>query len=133
MVQPCIWFKEEPSQFSMGQTTHSLTCSNVEKPHTRLDECPRILLPCFEARNSGPTPNETERAEKQVWNRDVTPRSNGPMDGWTAKYFWMAAAALKSPLQYFQLLHAEFGCFPSVYFYAIEEKDWSTILGVKVS
>ena len=24
MVQPCMWFKEEPSQFSMGQTAHNL-------------------------------------------------------------------------------------------------------------
>ena len=34
MVQPCIWFKEEPSQFSMGQTAQSLTSSIMEKPHT---------------------------------------------------------------------------------------------------
>ena len=53
MVQPCIWFKEEPSQFSMGQTAQSLTCSIMEKPHTGLDECPRILLSCFRAMNSG--------------------------------------------------------------------------------
>ena len=44
MVQPCIWFKEEASQFAMGQTAHSLTCSTMEKPQTGLDECPRILL-----------------------------------------------------------------------------------------
>ena len=31
----------------------SLTCSIIEKPHTGLDECPRILLSCFRARNSG--------------------------------------------------------------------------------
>ena len=31
---------------------HSLTCSVMEKPHTGLDECPRILLSCFLARNS---------------------------------------------------------------------------------
>ena len=52
MVQPCIWFKEEPSQFSLGQTAHSLTYFIMEKPHTGLDECPRILLSCFRARNS---------------------------------------------------------------------------------
>ena len=45
-------FKEEPSQFSMGQTTQSLTCSIMEKPHTGLGECPSILLSCFRARNS---------------------------------------------------------------------------------
>ena len=33
-------------------TAQSLTCSSMEKPHTRLDECPRILLSCFRARNS---------------------------------------------------------------------------------
>ena len=36
-----------------GQTAQSLTCSIMEKPHTGLDECPRILLSCFKARNSG--------------------------------------------------------------------------------
>ena len=38
----------------MGHTAQSLTCSIREKPHTGLDECPRILLSCFRARNSGP-------------------------------------------------------------------------------
>ena len=95
MVQPCIWFKEELSQFSVGQTAQILTCSIMDKPHTGvgmeaieglcflaslplagtgqteggektqpfnrfhsrlfawLDKCPRILLSCFRARNSG--------------------------------------------------------------------------------
>ena len=53
VIQPCICFKEEPSQFSTGQTSQSLTCSIMEKPQTGLDECPRILLSCFRARNSG--------------------------------------------------------------------------------
>ena len=57
MVQPCDWFKEESSQFSMGQTAQSLTCSIMEKPHTGLDECPRILLSCFRARNSSCRPS----------------------------------------------------------------------------
>ena len=52
MVQPCIWFKEEPSQISMGQTSQSLTCSIMEKPRTGFDEFPRILLSCLRARNS---------------------------------------------------------------------------------
>ena len=43
MVQPCIWFKEEPSQFSMGQTAQSLTCSIMEKPHTLLESYSRPL------------------------------------------------------------------------------------------
>ena len=47
-----FWFKEEPSQFSMGQTAQSLTCFIMEKPRTGLDECPRILLSCFRARHS---------------------------------------------------------------------------------
>ena len=52
MVKPCVWLKEEPSQFPMGQTAQSLTCSIMEKPHTRLDKCPRILIARFRARNS---------------------------------------------------------------------------------
>ena len=31
MVQLCIWFKEEPSQFSMDQTAQILTCSIIKK------------------------------------------------------------------------------------------------------
>ena len=52
VVQPYMWFKEEPSQLSMGQTEQSLPCSIMEKPHTGLDERPRILLSCFRAGNS---------------------------------------------------------------------------------
>ena len=37
VVKPCMWFQEEPSQFSMGQTAKSLTCSIMEKPHSGLD------------------------------------------------------------------------------------------------
>ena len=43
---------QDSSHFSVGQTAQSLTCSIMEKPHTGLDECPRILLSCFRARNS---------------------------------------------------------------------------------
>ena len=53
MVHPCMWFKEEPSQFSIGETAQSLTCPIMENPHTGVDECPRILLSCFRSRNSG--------------------------------------------------------------------------------
>ena len=52
MVQPCIWFKEEQSHLSMVQTAQGRTCYIMEKPHTGLDKCPRILLSCFRARNS---------------------------------------------------------------------------------
>ena len=45
-------YREEPSQFSVGQTARSLTCSIMEKPHTGVDECPRIILLCFRARIS---------------------------------------------------------------------------------
>ena len=47
-----MWFKEEPSQFPMGQTAQSLTCLIMEKPRTELDECLRILLSRFRAKNS---------------------------------------------------------------------------------
>ena len=40
---------EEPSQFSVGQTAQSLTCSITEKPHTGLDEYPTLV---HRARNS---------------------------------------------------------------------------------
>ena len=55
MVQHCIEFKEDPSQFSMGKTAQSLPCSIMEKPHTGFDECPRTQLSCFRARNSAPS------------------------------------------------------------------------------
>ena len=69
VVQPCIWSKKEPSQFSMGQTAQSLTCSIMEKPHTRLDECPRILLECFRARNSACTTLHRRDASDSTSNR----------------------------------------------------------------
>ena len=40
-------FMKEPSQFSMGQTAQSLTCSIMEKQHTGLDDCLNMLLSCF--------------------------------------------------------------------------------------
>ena len=48
-----MWFTEEPSQFSAGQTAQSLTCSMMEEPHTGLDDCLNMLLPCFRKRMSG--------------------------------------------------------------------------------
>ena len=54
VVQPCIWFKEEPSQFSVSQTAQSPTCSIMEKPHTGLDECLRMLQACFRRMMSVP-------------------------------------------------------------------------------
>ena len=47
-----MWFMEEPSQFSMGQTAQSLTCSIMEKPRTGLDGCLRMLQACFRKRMS---------------------------------------------------------------------------------
>ena len=36
----------------MGQTAQSLTCSIMEKPHTRLDDCLNMLKSCFRKRIS---------------------------------------------------------------------------------
>ena len=40
---------EEPSQFSVGQTAQSLTCSIMENPHTGLDDYLNVLMACFRA------------------------------------------------------------------------------------
>ena len=68
MVQPCVWFKEEPSQFSMGQMAQSLTLAIMEKPHKWLDECLRILLSCFRAWNSACRPRSfvTNKPDKSA-------------------------------------------------------------------
>ena len=63
VIQLCMQFMEEPSQFSVGQTPQSLTCSIMEEPLTELDECPRILLSCFRARNSRKEGRERGRLE----------------------------------------------------------------------
>ena len=39
-----IWFMEETSQFSVGQSSQSLTSSIMEKPHTGLDDCAAGML-----------------------------------------------------------------------------------------
>ena len=58
-----MWFMvmEETSKFSVSQTAQSLTCSIMEKPNTGLDDCLRMLLPCFRKRMSGlhSAPNTT--------------------------------------------------------------------------
>ena len=53
VIQPCMWFMEEPSQFSVGQTAQNLTCYIMEKPHTGLGDCLRMLQTCFRKRMSG--------------------------------------------------------------------------------
>ena len=53
VFQPWKWFMEEPSQFSVGQTAQSLTCSIMEKPLAGLDDCLDMLLSCFRKRMSG--------------------------------------------------------------------------------
>ena len=59
---PGIWFK------AVLQTSQSLACSIMEKPHTGLDECPRILLSCFRARNSVANPKlNDDRLRLRVW------------------------------------------------------------------
>ena len=45
VVQSYMWFKEEPSQFYMGQTAQSLTCYIMEKPCKGLADCLNMLLP----------------------------------------------------------------------------------------
>ena len=52
VLKPCMWFMEEPGQFSVGQTAQSLTCSIMEKPHTGLDDCLRVLQSYFRKRMS---------------------------------------------------------------------------------
>ena len=47
VIQPGMWFMEEPSQFSVGQTAQSLTCSMIEKPHTGVYDSQRMLPSCF--------------------------------------------------------------------------------------
>ena len=46
MVQPCIWFKEEPSQFSMGQTAQCLTWRSGKTTYRvgRMYENPTLVL-----------------------------------------------------------------------------------------
>ena len=50
-----MWFMEDPSHFSVGQTATSLNGFIVEKPHTGLDACLNILLSCFRKRMSDRT------------------------------------------------------------------------------
>ena len=59
-----MWFMEEPSQFSVGQTAQSLTCPRLEKPHTGLDDCLIMLLSCFRKRMSGQARAEEEEEER---------------------------------------------------------------------
>ena len=48
VIQPCMWFMEEPNQFSMGPWAKHhrayLTCSVMEKPHTGYYDCHGMLL-----------------------------------------------------------------------------------------
>ena len=53
VFQPCMWFMEELSQFSVGTTAQRLTCSIMEKPQPGLDDCLRMLLPSCRKRMSG--------------------------------------------------------------------------------
>ena len=51
--------------FVSGQTAQSLTCSIMEKPHTGLDHCLRMLLPSFRKRTSaGEEKKEQTHPEK---------------------------------------------------------------------
>ena len=53
VIQPCMWFMEEPSYFSVCQAAQTLNCSIMEKPHTGLDDCLRMLQAFFRKRMSG--------------------------------------------------------------------------------
>ena len=55
----------------------SLTCSIMEKPHTGLDECPRILLSCFRAWNSGRKEGRKEGRSTKFHTWHTTPVSQG--------------------------------------------------------
>ena len=52
VIQPCVWFMEQPSQFSVGQTAQSLNYSIMENPHAGLNDSLKILLACFRKRMS---------------------------------------------------------------------------------
>ena len=52
VIQSCMWFMEEPSQFSVGQTAQTLSSSIMEKPHTGLDDSLWMLHACFRKRMS---------------------------------------------------------------------------------
>ena len=69
---------EEPSQFSVGSTAQSLTCSIMEKPHTGWDDCLNMLLSCFIKRMSAPSASAvlffgSERKPPLITPYDKTP------------------------------------------------------------
>ena len=70
--------EEEPSQFSVGPTAQSLTCSIMEKPHTGWDDCLNMLLSCFIKRMSAPSASAvlffgSERKPPLITPYDKTP------------------------------------------------------------
>ena len=81
-------FMEELSQFSVGLTEQSITCSIKEKPHTGLDDCLRILLSCFRKKMSvwqSCTPTLTHRRHKCLTRVrievDLCPGAHDERDG----------------------------------------------------
>ena len=60
-----MWFMEETRQFSVGQTAQNITFSVIEKPHTELDHCLRMLQACFrkECLLQGQPLPESERSD----------------------------------------------------------------------
>ena len=68
---------KEPIQFSMRQTAHSLTCSIMKKPHTRLDDCLRMLQACLRKRMSG----QNAHTKSPLLTRARSTRSCSPT-GW---------------------------------------------------
>ena len=85
-----MWFMEEPSQFSVGQTAQILTCSIKEKPHTGLDDCLNMLLACFRKRmsererDSSATGEQLERQSQwrsRFWVDQHDPAKTSPAVG----------------------------------------------------
>ena len=66
---------EEPIQFSVGQTAQRRTCSIMEKPHTELDKCLRMLLSCFIKRMSAQGTRRPSSATSAA-SRLPTPRAS---------------------------------------------------------
>ena len=64
-----MWVKEEPHQFSMGQTAPNLACSFMEKPLTGLDDCLNMLLSCFRKKDGRRESGEQRQRDCGVTQR----------------------------------------------------------------
>ena len=82
VTQPCMWLMEELSQFSIGQTAQSLTCSIMEKPHRGLDDWMRVLQACFQEMMSDST---TTQGKSPQLAPDIAPSGCQKSDSPRAK------------------------------------------------